>query len=377
MSTCPSCSSDGHPVWRAEGRSRHVVGRPDQPPHHDGRPPSASPGQRAVFDLENMAPSPASAGWRQDGPSGGAHGAGHAGQLVAHEADTWGRWVPAGIGPRRPRRRTPAGSPSPGGGFRRCISASDAGPAHENRETRVKTRKISTGASWRQRLYARLLARILSGRMRCRKSGGVLCWVRFGPQWPAGSGQPRHVRAPPCARLAQEPTPRVDDAMHTDSASTALETLTAPVTVLVGSFRRRQERIAATCLWLANGAPRDRRGPRRREALLPSQPAARTRCRRAAISSSWPQDDRFYADLPIVVPEVRGAVGRAMAAAGARHLRRGRRRRRSRVLGSIPGLDDPRSPTSSSSSTATALSPNRPTPSSGCCATSNGSPNCG
>jgi hypothetical protein len=54
-----------------------------------------------------------------------------------------------------------------------------------------------------------------------------------------------------------------------------------------------------------------------------------------------PQDDRFYADLPIVVPEVRGAVGRAMAGHGRAILDVGGADVGARVLGSIAGLDDP------------------------------------
>jgi hypothetical protein len=54
-----------------------------------------------------------------------------------------------------------------------------------------------------------------------------------------------------------------------------------------------------------------------------------------------PQDDRFYADLPIVVPEVRGAIGRAMAGYGRAILDVGGADVGSRVLGSIPGLGDP------------------------------------
>jgi hypothetical protein len=54
-----------------------------------------------------------------------------------------------------------------------------------------------------------------------------------------------------------------------------------------------------------------------------------------------PGGDQLYADLPIVVPEVRGAVGRAAAGLRRVIIDVGGADVGSRVLGSVPGLDDP------------------------------------
>ena len=225
-----------------------------------------------------------------------------------------------------------------------------------------------------------ITARVLhgSGRAgwRCRKSGGVLCWGVFAPRAPParagapGSGRAR-ARGP-----AQEPTPRVDDSMHTDSGHpTALDTLTAPVTVLVGHFGAGKSEIAVNLAfgWRERGERGRRRGPRRREALLPLAPAPR---RDAGA--------RHHARGAAGRPLLRGPADRRARGPGRhrpghgrarpRHPRRGRRRRRgagARVhrRARRPGA----APTSSSSSTATGRSPSRPTPSSRCCARSNGS----
>ena len=131
--------------------------------------------------------------------------------------------------------------------------------------------------------------------------------------------------------------------MLTDAGHpTALDALTAPVTVLVGHFGAGKSEIAVN---LAFGW-RDRGGevavvdldvvkPYFRSRLLRDEMAAR------GITLVVPQDDRFYADLPIVVPEVRGAVGRALAGQGRVILDVGGAEVGSRVLGSIAGLDDP------------------------------------
>jgi len=142
---------------------------------------------------------------------------------------------------------------------------------------------------------------------------------------------------------APEPIPRADDSMHTDSGHpTALETLTAPVTVLVGHFGAGKSEIAVNLAfgWRDRGetvavVDLDVVKPYFRSRLLRDEMQAR------GITLVVPQDDRFYADLPIIVPEVRGAVGRAMAGHGRAILDAGGADVGSRVLGSIAGLDDP------------------------------------
>ena len=121
-----------------------------------------------------------------------------------------------------------------------------------------------------------------------------------------------------------------------------LETLTAPVTVLVGHFGAGKSEIAVNLAfgWRDRGeevavVDLDVVKPYFRSRLLRDELAA------CGITLVVPQDERFYADLPIVVPEVRGAIGRAMAGQGRAILDVGGAEVGSRVLGSIPGLDDP------------------------------------
>ncbi len=131
--------------------------------------------------------------------------------------------------------------------------------------------------------------------------------------------------------------------MHINSGHpTALDTLTAPVTVLVGHFGAGKSEIAVNLAfgWRERGdavavVDLDVVKPYFRSRLLRDEMQAR------GITLVVPQDDRFYADLPIVVPEVRGAIGRAMAGQGRAVLDVGGADVGSRVLGSIPGLDDP------------------------------------
>jgi len=131
--------------------------------------------------------------------------------------------------------------------------------------------------------------------------------------------------------------------MHTETGHpTALETLTAPVTVLVGHFGAGKSEIAINLAfgWRDGGeavsvVDLDVVKPYFRSRLLRDEMQAR------GITLVVPQDDRFYADLPIVVPEVRGAVGRAIAGHGRAILDVGGADVGSRVLGSIAGLDDP------------------------------------
>jgi hypothetical protein len=173
----------------------------------------------------------------------------------------------------------------------------------------------------------------------------VACYAgAFSPLAPAGqtAGAPGSGRARARSQ-AQDPTPRVDDSMRTDSGHpTALDTLTAPVTVLVGHFGAGKSEIAVNLAfgWRARGeaiavVDLDVVKPYFRSRLLRDEMEAR------GITLVVPQDDRFYADLPIIVPEVRGAVGRAMAGQGRAILDAGGADVGSRVLGSIAGLDDP------------------------------------
>ena len=131
--------------------------------------------------------------------------------------------------------------------------------------------------------------------------------------------------------------------MPTDSGHpTAIDALTAPVTVLVGHFGAGKSEIAVNLAfgWRDRGeavavVDLDVVKPYFRSRLLRDEMEAR------GITLVVPQDDRFYADLPIVVPEVRGAVGRAMAGRGRAILDVGGADVGARVLGSMAGLDDP------------------------------------
>lgn len=123
---------------------------------------------------------------------------------------------------------------------------------------------------------------------------------------------------------------------------TAFESLTAPVTILVGHFGSGKTELALNLAfgWQERGervavVDLDVVKPYFRVRLLREEMEAR------GITLIAPQDDRFYADLPIVVPEVRGAVGRAMSGEGRAIVDVGGAEVGSRVLGSIPGLDDP------------------------------------
>jgi len=162
--------------------------------------------------------------------------------------------------------------------------------------------------------------------------------------------------------------------MHTETGHpTALETLTAPVTVLVGHFGAGKSEIAINLAfgWRDGGeavsvVDLDVVKPYFRSRLLRDEMQAR------GITLVVPQDDRFYADLPIVVPEVRGAVGRAIAGHGRAILDVGGADVGSRVLGSIAGLDDP-----ALADVIFVVNGNRPfaespTPSSACCASRTG-----
>lgn len=140
-----------------------------------------------------------------------------------------------------------------------------------------------------------------------------------------------------------EAIPSVDVDMPLESGHpTAFDVLTAPVTVLVGHFGSGKSEIAINLAfgWRDRGetvsvVDLDVVKPYFRARLLREDMQAR------GIVLVVPQDDRFYADLPIVVPEVRGVIGQAMAGHGRAIVDAGGAGVGARVLGSIPGLDDP------------------------------------
>ena len=130
----------------------------------------------------------------------------------------------------------------------------------------------------------------------------------------------------------------------TDPAArpTAYEVLTAPVTVLVGHFGSGKSEIAVNLAfgWQARGQQvsvfdLDLVKPYFRSRLLREDLVAR------GIALVVPEDDRFYADLPILVPEARGAVGQAVATHRRIIMDVGGSDIGARVLGSLPGLSDP------------------------------------
>jgi hypothetical protein len=92
----------------------------------------------------------------------------------------------------------------------------------------------------------------------------------------------------------------------------AYEVLTAPIVVLVGHFGSGKSEIA---LNLAFGM-RERGRDVSVVDLDVVKPYFRVRLAREELQSKGitliaPEDDRFYADLPIIVPQVRGALSRA------------------------------------------------------------------
>ena len=124
--------------------------------------------------------------------------------------------------------------------------------------------------------------------------------------------------------------------------STAYEVLTAPVTVLVGHFGAGKSEIAVNLAfgWQARGQQvsvidLDLVKPYFRSRLL------RDDMQERGITLVVPKDDRFYADLPMLVPEARGAVGQALATNRRIIMDVGGSDVGARVLGALPGLSDP------------------------------------
>ena len=147
----------------------------------------------------------------------------------------------------------------------------------------------------------------------------------------------------PGCDAAHEPTPASIVSMPVDHGHpTAFDALKAPVTILVGHFGSGKTEIALNLAfgWRDRGEDvavidLDVVKPYFRARLL------REEMHRRGIALVVPEEERFYADLPIVVPEVRGAIGRAMAGQGRAIVDAGGAEVGSRVLGAVPGLDHP------------------------------------
>ncbi|MEW5984143.1 MAG: cobalamin biosynthesis protein CbiA [Acidobacteriota bacterium] len=121
------------------------------------------------------------------------------------------------------------------------------------------------------------------------------------------------------------------------------DVLSAPITVLVGHFGAGKTEIAVNLAlgWRERGeavsiVDLDLVKPYFRTRLLREEFAAR------GIDLVVPPDDRLYADLPILVPEVRGAVGRAAAGGRRVIMDVGGADVGARVLGAVGGLTDSR-----------------------------------
>ncbi|MEK6629746.1 MAG: cobalamin biosynthesis protein CbiA [Acidobacteriota bacterium] len=153
-------------------------------------------------------------------------------------------------------------------------------------------------------------------------------------------------------RRGASPGPALDLVRHTDcrfpvmtellGTPSAFDVLPAPITVLVGHFGAGKTEIAVNLAfgWRARGAQvslvdLDLVKPYFRSRLLRDDLTAR------GIDLVAPQGEHFYADLPILLPEVRGAV--SLAAGGRRRaiLDVGGADVGSRVLGALAGLSDP------------------------------------
>jgi hypothetical protein len=123
---------------------------------------------------------------------------------------------------------------------------------------------------------------------------------------------------------------------------TVFEALAAPVTVLVGHFGSGKTEIAVNLAfgWQERGervtlVDLDLIKPYFRSRLVRDELA------RCSIDLIVPDDDRFYADLPILLPDVRASIGRGAAAERRVILDVGGAVAGSRVLGAVAGLTDP------------------------------------
>lgn len=130
---------------------------------------------------------------------------------------------------------------------------------------------------------------------------------------------------------------------ESSSLPTAFDVISAPIVVLVGHFGAGKTEIAVNLAlgWRQRGeavtiVDLDLVKPYFRTRLLREEFEAE------GIGLVVPSGDRVYADLPILVPEVRGAVGRAAAGGQRVILDVGGADQGARVLGAVAGLSDPR-----------------------------------
>jgi hypothetical protein len=117
--------------------------------------------------------------------------------------------------------------------------------------------------------------------------------------------------------------------------------LRRPVTVLVGHFGSGKTEVGIN---LALGLRAERQDVTLVDLDI-VKPYFRSRSAAGILAEGGihlvvPGGEWFHADLPIVSPEVRGAVGRATAGGGRVIIDAGGAEVGARVLGSIPGLDD-------------------------------------
>ena len=129
---------------------------------------------------------------------------------------------------------------------------------------------------------------------------------------------------------------------NTTTRATALDALKAPVTVLVGHFGAGKTELAAN---LAIGFAERGETVSLVDADL-VKPYFRSRLLRDELGDCGvdlvaPQGDQFYADLPILVPEVAGAVGQAEAGLRRVVIDAGGAEVGARVLGAVGGLRNP------------------------------------
>ena len=124
--------------------------------------------------------------------------------------------------------------------------------------------------------------------------------------------------------------------------ATALDALKAPVTVLVGHFGSGKTELAVNLAlgFAARGekvslVDADLVKPYFRSRLLRDELGER------GVDLVAPHGDQFYADLPILVPEVAGAVGQAEAGLRRVVVDAGGAEVGARVLGAVGGLRNP------------------------------------
>jgi hypothetical protein len=122
----------------------------------------------------------------------------------------------------------------------------------------------------------------------------------------------------------------------------AFDALTAPLTLLVGHFGAGKTEIAVNLAfgWRERGwdvtlVDLDLVKPYFRSRLLRDEMAEK------GIQVVVPEDDRVFADLPIVVPAARSVAARAGERGRKIVIDAGGADVGSRVLGSVPGLADP------------------------------------